>query len=212
MRKLECFSHALVDKRQSVAVVAHLRLRASALLPFSVFSVSARILRLATQFTRAHSVWLKVASKGSHTFNFDTSLSRRLDDGAGEPRNTQVSGRLRRWARAGLTGAGDDSDTGPARRWMCGEVPHGAISGSLAGGDDAALRVSAARADTPRCALLNARGDGSGAFRLNADMTTEQAHQRLGIAEGVIHGLQEELKRVTAGHQAGHEALQTVHQ
>ena len=30
-------------------------------------------------------------------------------------------------------------------------------------------------------------------------MTTEQAHQRLGIAE----------ERVTAGHQAAHEALQT---
>ena len=43
-------------------------------------------------------------------------------------------------------------------------------------------------------------------------MTTEQAQQRLGIAEGVIHELQEQLQRVTAGHQAAHEALQTIHQ
>ena len=43
-------------------------------------------------------------------------------------------------------------------------------------------------------------------------MTTEQAQQRLGIAEGVIHELQEQLHRVTAGHQAAHEALQTIHQ
>ena len=43
-------------------------------------------------------------------------------------------------------------------------------------------------------------------------MSVEQAHQRLGIAEGVIHELQEQLQRVTAGHQAAHEALQTIHQ
>ena len=41
---------------------------------------------------------------------------------------------------------------------------------------------------------------GSGAVRLNAAMTTEQAHQRLGIAEGVILELQEKLQRVSAGH------------
>ena len=43
-------------------------------------------------------------------------------------------------------------------------------------------------------------------------MTTEQAHQRLGIAEGVIHELQEQLQRVSAEHQAAHEALQSIHQ
>ena len=79
--------------------------------------------------------------------------------------------------------------------------------------------VSTLRPDT--CALRMAQGPqektiahfhGTGAFRLNAAMTTEQAHQRLGIAEGVIHELQEQLQRVTAGHQAAHEALQTIHQ
>ena len=53
---------------------------------------------------------------------------------------------------------------------------------------------------------------GCGAFRLHEAMTTEQAHQRLGIAEGVIHELQEQLLRVTAGHQAAHVALQSIHQ
>ena len=53
---------------------------------------------------------------------------------------------------------------------------------------------------------------GSGALRFNAAMTTEQAHQRLGIAEGVNHELQEQLQRASAGHQAAHEALQTIHQ
>ena len=57
---------------------------------------------------------------------------------------------------------------------------------------------------------------GSGAFRLrpamSVDMSVDQAHQRLGIAEGVIQDLQEQLQRVTAGHQAAHEALQTIHQ
>ena len=57
---------------------------------------------------------------------------------------------------------------------------------------------------------------GSGAFRLRAamsvDMSVDQAHQRLGIVEGVIQDLQEQLQRVTAGHQAAHEALQTIHQ
>ena len=33
-------------------------------------------------------------------------------------------------------------------------------------------------------------------------MSVEQADQRLGIAEGVIHELQEQLRRVSAGHQA----------
>ena len=33
-----------------------------------------------------------------------------------------------------------------------------------------------------------------------------------GIAEGVIHELQEQLQRVSAGHQAAHEALQSIHQ
>ena len=37
-------------------------------------------------------------------------------------------------------------------------------------------------------------------------MTTEQAHQRLGIAEGVIHELQKQLQRVS------HEALRSIHQ
>ena len=36
-------------------------------------------------------------------------------------------------------------------------------------------------------------------------MSVEQAHQRLGIAEGVIHELQEQLQRVSAGHQAVHQ-------
>ena len=53
---------------------------------------------------------------------------------------------------------------------------------------------------------------GSGAFRSHAAMSVDQAHQRLGIAEGVIQGLQEQLQRVTAGHQAALEALQTIHQ
>ena len=43
-------------------------------------------------------------------------------------------------------------------------------------------------------------------------MTTEQAHQLLEIAEGVIQELQDQLQRVTAGHQAAHEALQAIHQ
>ena len=55
---------------------------------------------------------------------------------------------------------------------------------------------------------------GSGALRFNAEdpilrvaMSVEQAHQRLGIAEGDFHKLQEQLQRVSAGHQAAHEAL-----
>ena len=43
-------------------------------------------------------------------------------------------------------------------------------------------------------------------------MSVAQAHQRLGIAEGVIHELQEQLQRGSAGHQAAHEALQAIHQ
>ena len=38
-------------------------------------------------------------------------------------------------------------------------------------------------------------------------MSVEQAHQRLGIAEGVIHELQEQLQRVSAGHQAMHQEV-----
>ena len=60
---------------------------------------------------------------------------------------------------------------------------------------------------------------GSGALCFNAEnpilriaMSVEQDHERLGIAEGVIHELQEQLQRVSAGHQAAHEALQSIHQ
>ena len=52
---------------------------------------------------------------------------------------------------------------------------------------------------------------GSGALSLNAAMSTGQTNQRLGVAEGVIRELQDHLQRVAAGHQAAHEALQTVH-
>ena len=38
-------------------------------------------------------------------------------------------------------------------------------------------------------------------------LPVEQAHQRLGIAEGNIHELQEQLQRVSAGHQATHQLL-----
>ena len=68
------------------------------------------------------------------------------------------------------------------------------------------------------CATNTAHFHGSGAFALTPKillrvaMTTEQAHQRLGIAEGVIHELQEQVQRVSAGHQAAHEALQSIHQ
>ena len=53
---------------------------------------------------------------------------------------------------------------------------------------------------------------GGGAVRLNPAMTTEQALQRLGISEGVIHKQQEQLQRVSAGNQAAHETLQSIHQ
>ena len=53
---------------------------------------------------------------------------------------------------------------------------------------------------------------GSGDFRLNAAMTTEQDYQRLGIAERATHVLQEQLQRVSAGHQAAHEVLQSIYQ
>ena len=43
-------------------------------------------------------------------------------------------------------------------------------------------------------------------------MSTEQTNPRLGVAEGVIRELQDQLQRVAAGHQAAHEALQTLHQ
>ena len=36
--------------------------------------------------------------------------------------------------------------------------------------------------------------------------------QRLGVAEGVIRESQDQLQRVSAGHQAAHEALQSIHQ
>ena len=42
-------------------------------------------------------------------------------------------------------------------------------------------------------------------------MSVEQAHQRVGIDEAVTHELQEQLQRVSAGHQAAHEALQSFH-
>ena len=41
-------------------------------------------------------------------------------------------------------------------------------------------------------------------------MSVEQAHQRLGIDEGVIHELQEQLQRVSAGHWAMHQELSAV--
>ena len=41
-------------------------------------------------------------------------------------------------------------------------------------------------------------------------MSVEQAHQRLGIAEDVIHELQEQLQRVSAGHQAMHQELSNL--
>ena len=41
-------------------------------------------------------------------------------------------------------------------------------------------------------------------------MSVEQAHQRLGIAEGVIQELQEQLQRVSAGHQAMHQELNAL--
>ena len=41
-------------------------------------------------------------------------------------------------------------------------------------------------------------------------MSVEKAHQRLVIAEGVIHELQEQLQRVSAGHQAMHQELSTL--
>ena len=60
---------------------------------------------------------------------------------------------------------------------------------------------------------------GGGAVRLNAEdpilrvaMSVDQAHQRFGIAVGVIHELQEQRQRTSAGHQAAHEALQAIHQ
>ena len=53
---------------------------------------------------------------------------------------------------------------------------------------------------------------GSRALTLNAAMSTEQTHQRLGVAEGVIRELQDQLQQVATGHQAAHEALQTTHQ
>ena len=45
---------------------------------------------------------------------------------------------------------------------------------------------------------------------LSVAMSVEQAHQRLGIAEGVIHELQEQPQRVSAGHQATHQELSAL--
>ena len=60
---------------------------------------------------------------------------------------------------------------------------------------------------------------GSGAIRLNAgnyflcgDMPVEQTNQRLAVAEGVTRHLQDQLQRVSVGHEAAHEALQSIHQ
>ena len=41
-------------------------------------------------------------------------------------------------------------------------------------------------------------------------MSAEQVHQRLGIAEGVIHELLEQLQRVPVGHQAAHQELSAL--
>ena len=72
--------------------------------------------------------------------------------------------------------------------------------------DTCALRMAQVRAEkgSPSSWLRS--------FRLNArDLcvatSVEQVHQRLGIAEGVIHELQEQLQRVSAGHQAMHQEL-----
>ena len=43
-------------------------------------------------------------------------------------------------------------------------------------------------------------------------MSVEQVHQRLGVAEGVSRALQDPLQRVTTGHQASHEAPQSLQQ
>ena len=43
-------------------------------------------------------------------------------------------------------------------------------------------------------------------------MSVEQVNQRVGIDEGVIHELQEQLQRVSAGHQTAHAALQSFQQ
>ena len=51
---------------------------------------------------------------------------------------------------------------------------------------------------------------GCGALRLNAATSAEQTHQRLGVAEGINSELQEQLQRVSAGHQVPHEALQPI--
>ena len=57
----------------------------------------------------------------------------------------------------------------------------------------------------------NAHSLGGGALRLNETMFAERTHQRLGVAEGIIRELQDQLQRVSAGHQAAHE-LQSIHQ
>ena len=43
-------------------------------------------------------------------------------------------------------------------------------------------------------------------------MPVEQTNQRLAVAEGVTRDLQDQLQRVSVGHQAAHEALQSIHQ
>ena len=43
-------------------------------------------------------------------------------------------------------------------------------------------------------------------------MSVEQVRHRLGVAEGVLRELEDPLQKVTAGHQAAHEAPQSLHQ
>ena len=67
--------------------------------------------------------------------------------------------------------------------------------------------------------IARKRFHGSGTFRLNAEdpilsdaMSVEQTYRRLGVSERVIREVQDQLQRVSAGHQAAHEALQSIHQ
>ena len=53
-------------------------------------------------------------------------------------------------------------------------------------------------------------------FRLGTVATSDHEtpltqNRLIRVAEGVVRGLKEQLQRVSAGHQAGHEALQTIH-
>ena len=47
---------------------------------------------------------------------------------------------------------------------------------------------------------------------MRVTMSVEQVHQRLGVAEGVVRELQDILQRETTGHQAAHEAPQSLNQ